>query len=614
MHRASSPYANDAFCKLCGSDREHLLGSRFHPRVVEQGQAVLLADGTRGYDQKIESADGVRWIAWREVVVRASEHPQVQRDVTDRVEAQRQLSAARDQAEAASRAKSRFLAMISHEIRTPLSGMLGMSDLLLDTALTAEQTTYARAVKTSGDLLLSLIDEILDFSKIEAGRLDIVPAAFDLSALVEETVELIAPRAHQKNLDIGSYMDRRLPRQVVGDAARLRQVLLNLLGNAIKFTPAGAVAVTVEPSAEGGALRFSVSDTGIGIAASEQGRIFLEFEQAEGGASRKFGGTGLGLAISKRIIEGLGGTLAVESVPGAGSTFRFSLALAPVAAPDVPADQPTLRNTDVLMVAPTASSASLVARYLTDWGAHTCLVADEPTARSLLAERAWSAILLDRATGVEACERLAQAATTISRRIALLTPSDRHAIAGLDRAGFTGYLVKPVRADSLMARMTAKHERFEREAQRHQPSAATGLPESARPLAVLVAEDNEINALLAQAQLTRLGHRPRLVASGDAAVEACLAAVEAGEPYDLLLMDLHMPGGDGLEAVRRIRALEAQGRAPHLPVFALTANAFEEDREACLAAGMDGFLVKPLERAQLLDVLAKVSSARSLAA
>jgi PAS domain S-box-containing protein len=610
-------YANDAFCRLCGRDRDDLVGSRFHPPVVEQGDAVLLADGTRGYDQKIESADGVRWIAWREVVVRAGEQTQVQsvgRDVTDRVEAQRQLSAARDQAETASRAKSRFLAMISHEIRTPLSGMLGMSDLLLETALTAEQATYARAVKTSGDLLLSLIDEILDFSKIEAGRLDIVPAAFDLLALVEEAVELIAPRAHQKTLDIGSYMDRRLPRQVVGDAARLRQVLLNLLGNAIKFTPAGAVAVMVERSANGGALRFSVCDTGIGIAASEQARIFLEFEQAEGGASRKFGGTGLGLAISKRIIEGLGGTLAVESVPGAGSTFRFSLALAPADAPDVLADPPVLRGMDVLLVAPTASSASLVARYLADWGAHTCLVDDEPTARSLLAERAWSAILLDRAIGAEACERLAQAATTINRRIALLTPSDRHAIAELDRAGFTGYLVKPVRADSLLARMTAKHEGFEREAHRHKLPAATGLPEAAHPLAVLVAEDNEINALLAQAQLSRLGHRPRVVASGDAAVKACLAAVEAGEPYDLLLMDLHMPGGDGLEAVRRIRALEAQGRAPHLPVFALTANAFEEDRAACLAAGMDGFLVKPLERAQLLDVLAGISSARSLAA
>jgi CheY-like chemotaxis protein len=352
----------------------------------------------------------------------------------------------------------------------------------------------------------------------------------------------------------------------------------------------------------------------MGIAASEQGRIFLEFEQAEGGASRKFGGTGLGLAISKRIIEGLGGTLAVESMPGAGSTFRFSLALAPADAPDVLADPPVLRGMDVLLVAPTASSASPVARYLANWGARTCLVADEPTARSLLAEQAWSAILLDRAIGAEACKRLAQAATTINRRIALFTPSDRHAIAELDRAGFTGYLVKPVRADSLLARMTAKHEGFEREAHRHKLPAATGLPEAAHALAVLVAEDNEINALLAQAQLSRLGHRPRVVASGDAAVEACLAAVEAGEPYDLLLMDLHMPGGDGLEAVRRIRALEAQGHAPRLPVFALTANAFEEDREACLAAGMDGFLVKPLERAQLLDVLAGISAARAVAA
>jgi len=613
-------YANDAFCRLAGDERTALVGSACSLRVIEQSPPVFLPDGTRGYDQKIATAEGARWIAWREVMVRAGEHAQVQsvgRDVTDRVAAQSALSDARDQAEAANRAKSRFLAMISHEIRTPLSGILGMSDLLLDTPLAPEQATYARAIKTSGDLLLSLIDEILDFSKIEAGRLDIEPGPFDLCSLIEETVELIAPRAHEKNLEIGSYVDDRLPRRVFGGAARLRQVLLNLAGNAIKFTPSGAVAVTVEPSEETGGVRLSVRDTGIGIPAEEQSRIFLEFEQGEGGPTRKYGGTGLGLAISKRIVERLGGTIAVESVPGTGSTFHVSLALARAEILSDPmAGRPLLGGMDVLMVAPAAVSASLVARRLNDWGAQMCLVPDEQTACSLLRERMWGAILVDAAIGREACGRLARATAAIKRRIVLIRPSERHAISELKEAGFTGYLVKPVRADSLAGRFAGMHEGFARaEAQARQAEPCGVLTRDSASekghseLAVLVAEDNEINALLAKALLNRLGHRPTVVATGKAAVEAT-----AEHPYDLLLMDLQMPGGDGVEAVRRIRTLEAERGARRLPVFALTANAFAEDRAACLAAGMDGFLVKPLEREQLLEVLARVSAAASLAA
>jgi CheY-like chemotaxis protein len=377
------------------------------------------------------------------------------------------------------------------------------------------------------------------------------------------------------------------------------------------------VAVTVEPSEETGGVRLSVRDTGIGIPAKEHSRIFLEFEQAEGGPTRKYGGSGLGLAISKRIVERLGGTIAVESVPGTGSTFHFSLALAPAESLSGPmAGRPLLAGMDVLMVAPAALSASLVARHPNDWGARVCLVPDEQTACSLLRERTWGAILVDAAIGREACGRLARAMAAIKRRIVLIRPSERHAIAEFKEAGFTGYLVKPVRADSLAGRFAGMHEGFSRaEAQARQAEPCGVLTRDSASkkghseLAVLVAEDNEINALLAKALLSRLGHRPTVVATGDAAVEAT-----SGHPYDLLLMDLHMPGGDGVEAVRRIRTLEAERGARRLPVFALTASAFEEDRAACVAAGMDGFLVKPLERAQLLEVLARVSAAASLAA
>ena len=248
-------YANDAFCDLLDKTRGELVGKPAELVVLEQGAVAVLADGTRAHDQKIACGDGARWIAWREVAVRSDEGSETQgvgRDVTDRVEAERALGAARDQAEAASRAKSRFLAMVSHEIRTPLNGMLGMADLLLDTPLAPEQRTYAKAAKTSGETLLSLIEEVLDFSKIEAGRLDLEARPFALGPMVEEVVELLAPRAQAKGIEIASFVDERLPAKLVGDAARLRQVLLNLAGNAIKFTEQGGVAVIVEEAERDG--------------------------------------------------------------------------------------------------------------------------------------------------------------------------------------------------------------------------------------------------------------------------------------------------------------------------------------------------------------------------
>ena len=300
-------FVNDAYCELAHKARAELIGSRFQFTVVEQGESAIESNGTRIHDQRIETALGPRWIAWREALVRfdagaPAEMQCVGRDVTDRTETERALSEARDQADAASRAKSRFLAMASHEIRTPLNGIIGMSGLLLDTSLTPEQTTYAKAVKTSGDALLALIEELLDYSKIEAGKIDLEARPFALAALIEDITELLAPRAQARKLEIAAFIDDRLPAQVIGDAARLRQVLLNLAGNAIKFTVTGGVALIVEPGIWPNEISFLVRDTGIGIAPEAQARIFREFEQADERIARSYGGTGLGLKIGRAHV------------------------------------------------------------------------------------------------------------------------------------------------------------------------------------------------------------------------------------------------------------------------------------------------------------------------
>src|ERR1700737_3916014 len=415
-------FVNDAYCTLAQQPRSALVGSRFTLKVLEQGLAAHEPNGTRIHDEKVETALGPRWIAWREGLIRSDAgHPAdlqcVGRDVTDRAETERALSEARDHANAANRAKSRFLAMTSHEIRTPLNGIIGMSGLLLETPLTPEQMTYAKAVKTSGDALMSLIEELLDYSKIEAGKIDLEHRPFALTALIEDITELLAPRAQAKALEIAAYVDERLPMEVVGDAARLRQVLLNLAGNAIKFTSTGGVALIVEPGIWPDEVSFSVRDTGIGIAPDAQQRIFREFEQADERTARNYGGTGLGLSISERIVNRMGGHIHLESQPGAGSTFEVSVPLAAdsqagngngneqkaFAAPD-------LTGQSIMLIAPQGIEASLVARRLQRWGGQTCLVSDTAVAQALLPERSWHAVLLDRALGATDVELLGEAA------------------------------------------------------------------------------------------------------------------------------------------------------------------------------------------------------------
>ena len=623
-------FVNDAYCELAELPRSALIGSRFALAVLEQGDTALEPDGTRIHDQKIAGPLGPRWIGWREGLVRSdagqpAEMQCVGRDVTDRTETERALGEARDQADAANRAKSRFLAMASHEIRTPLNGIIGMSGLLLDTPLTPEQMTYAKAVKTSGDALLSLIEELLDYSKIEAGKIDLEHRPFALAALIEDITELLAPRAQARKLEISAYVDERLPMEVVGDSARLRQVLLNLAGNAIKFTSTGGVALIVEPGIWPNEISFLVRDTGIGIAPEARERIFREFEQADERIARSYGGTGLGLSISERIVKRMGGRITLESKPGVGSTFEVSV---PLAASDANGGgqkafaAPDLTGQSIMLVAPQSIEAALVARRLQHWGGQTCMVSDIAVAQALLPERSWHALLIDRALGAEEVEVLGEAARVhATQRIVMVTPAARHELqlSSAPASAFTGYLIKPLRAASLAARLTMAPEVLSPNLAGDAligvaDQAEAPAPAPARGLSVLVAEDNEINALLMRSLLTRLGHQAVITTNGEEALESWLAAKSAGAPYDLVLMDIQMPQLDGIETTKRIRAREAgQPRRP-TPILALTANTLVEDRYACFEAGMDGFLIKPLDREKLADALSALAASRHLAA
>jgi signal transduction histidine kinase/CheY-like chemotaxis protein len=531
----------------------------------------------------------------------------------------RSLNEARERAEAASLAKSRFLAIVSHELRTPLNGILGLNSLLIETDLSPVQETYARGVQSSGTALLALIEDLLDFSKIEAGRLDIRPEPASLEDLLDEVAALLAGRAHQKGIDLAVDIDPGIPGRLRVDPARLRQVLVNLVGNAVKFTDTGGVTLTACVEARDRArvrVAFDVADTGPGIPPGDAERLFGEFEQADAALTRRHGGAGLGLAISRHIVEAMGGTLSVAPRPGGGALFRFVIDLDLCAGGDNLL--PTLAGRRVLVVMPDGAEPAVVARDMTRAGAEVRVVATLNAAAALAGAAAAAALPYDAALIDQriagppeaALQRLREAAGGRLACVVLIEPGERRSVDNVRAAGFAGYLVRPVRRRSLLRIVdgVASGARGFHADPHDEEKRPHGPPrKAAQGLRVLVAEDDEISALLARAVIEAHGHVVTEVRDGEAAVAAVTAASES---YDVVFLDLHMPGIDGLEAARRMRAHEQTARRPRLPIIAMTADALPATCRATRDAGIDSILEKPVAPEALRTVLADLAIRR----
>ncbi len=618
---------------------EHAGAHPVHPALVMEGpevatwvEAVRRArDAQQPVPIEFTRGEGEAWQSLAGAVYplpdTTAQYPRfacVLEDVTARRRSEEELRQARDAADAASRAKSEFLATMSHEIRTPMNGVMGMTSFLLQTPLSQEQREYVQTISTSADALLTILNDVLDFSKIEAGRMVLDERPFDLAAACRDVCGLMMPRAAEKKIDLSMHYPPWVPTQVVGDAGRVRQVLLNLLGNALKFTEHGHVSLDVSGSAQAdgsAALQLRVSDTGIGISPETQRALFQPFTQADASTSRRFGGTGLGLAISRRLVDLMGGSIGVESVEGDGSTFWISLRLplAPAATPVRAVE--ALRDVRILVADDARANHAALREWLVAWGARVDEAASWEQVRLVLrdAERTGDPVRLALVGeslpggGDDAVRALRDDSSCGHPRILLV---GSHTALGnrdrLTRAGADGWITRPWSAprlrDLLVAAVGPDAPAFitlegtlASATAPPAPPAATEA-DDAPALRVLVVEDNAINQMVASRMLRQCGCDVTVASDGTEGVAQYVA-----QSFDLVFMDCQMPGLDGYDATRQIRSIEASGR--RTPIIALTANALEGDRDTCLAAGMDDFLPKPVRFEDLQAMVRRWSTA-----